>query len=166
MTFAKIANGTDVFVDANVFVYTFAPEPQLGPPSAQLLERIEHQELRGFTSTHVLSNVAHRLMALEACAVFGWPFAGIAQRLKRHPAEIQQLSRYQPAVDAILAMGVQAVPIVPRHVQAGGAISRRYGIMTNDALIVALMTELNLQQLASNDSDFDRVPTMARFTPH
>jgi len=66
MTFADIANSTDVFVDANIFVYAFAPDPQLGPPSEQLLERIEHRERQGFTSTHVLSDVAHRLMSLEA----------------------------------------------------------------------------------------------------
>jgi hypothetical protein len=35
MTFASIANGTAVFVDANIFVYSFGPDPQLGVPRAK-----------------------------------------------------------------------------------------------------------------------------------
>jgi predicted nucleic acid-binding protein len=91
MTFADVPGGTSVFVDANTFVYACGPDPQFGPPSLQLLERIERKDLQGFTSTHVLSDVAHRLMSLEACAVLGWPYAGIAQRLKRHHTQPMKL---------------------------------------------------------------------------
>jgi predicted nucleic acid-binding protein len=44
MTFADIPSGTSVFVDANTFVYACGPDPQFGPPSLQLLERIERNE--------------------------------------------------------------------------------------------------------------------------
>lgn len=165
MSFTDIPNGTEVFVDANVFVYSFAPDPQFGPSCERLLERIEHNELRGFTSSHILSDVAHRLMSLEACAVFGWPFAGVAYRLKRHPAEIQQLGRYRLAISAMIAIGVQIVPTSAHHVLSAAALSKRHGLLSNDALVVALMGELGLSQIASHDADFDRVPGITRFAP-
>src|SRR5690349_8298740 len=112
MTFADIPSGTSLFIDANIFVYACAPDPQFGPPSLHLLERIEQNDLKGFTSAHVLSDVAHRLMSLEACAVFGWPYKGIAQRLQKHPTQVQQLSRYCQAIDDIIGMGIQFIPIV------------------------------------------------------
>ena len=59
MNFADIPSGASVFVDANVFVYDFAPDPQYGPPCRELMERIE------------LGDVAHRLMTLEACQTLG-----------------------------------------------------------------------------------------------
>jgi hypothetical protein len=86
MKFADLASGSSVFLDANVFIYAFAPDPQFGRSCTELLERIENHDLVGFTSPHVLSDVAHRLMSLEACVAFGWPYAGIAQRLNRHPS--------------------------------------------------------------------------------
>jgi len=49
MTFADLVAGDAVFVDANTFLYSFAPDPSLGPPCSQLLQRIENQELEGFT---------------------------------------------------------------------------------------------------------------------
>ena len=163
MKFADLASGSSVFLDANVFVYAFAPDPQFGRPCAELLERIEHHDLIGFTSSHVLSDVAHRLMSLEACAAFGWPYAGIAQRLNRHPSDVQKLVRFRQAIDAIIAIGIQALPTAARHIVAAAAISQQHGLLSNDALVASMMTEHTLTQLASYDTDFDRVPGITRF---
>jgi predicted nucleic acid-binding protein len=40
-----------------------------------------------------------------------------------------------------------------------------HGLLTNDAIIVALMAGHGLANLASNDADFDRVPGITRFAP-
>lgn len=72
MTFLDLVAGDAVFVDANTFVYHAAPDPLLGPPCGDLLRRIEKQEILGFTSSAILSEVAHRLMTIEAKAVQGW----------------------------------------------------------------------------------------------
>ncbi|MCI0335214.1 MAG: hypothetical protein L0228_18550 [Planctomycetes bacterium] len=90
MTFGDIPHGAAVFIDANTFVYAFSQHAQYGPVCRDLLERIDRTEISGLTTMHVLSETAHRLMTLEACAVFGWPIAGIAQRLRRHPLDVQQ----------------------------------------------------------------------------
>ena len=82
MIFADLLAGDSVFLDANILTYPFQPHPVWGPPCALLLKRIENQELLGFTSTHVLSEMAHRLMTVEASNAFGWPFAGIGNRLR------------------------------------------------------------------------------------
>ena len=165
MTFANIAVGSTVFVDANVFVYALAPDPQLGPACRQLLERIEQGEVRGVTATSILSDVTHRLMTLEACQTFGWPFPGIAQRLKRHRAEIQKLTRFRLAAESMLAIGLQIVTVAARHLTAMTALTQQHSLLCNDALIVALMQEQGLTQLASHDADFDIVPGIVRYRP-
>lgn len=165
MTFDDQSRGAAVFVDANPFVYAFAPDPQLGLPCEQLLERIERQELRGFTSSHVLSDVAHRLMSLEACSVFGWPYNGIASRMKRHPSELSQLVRFRQAIDAILQIGVHVLSVKAGHVTEAAKLSQRHGILSNDALVVALMEANGLTLIASHDADFDRVPGIVRHSP-
>ncbi len=45
------------------------------------------------------------------------------------------------------------------------AISQRYELLCGDALIVAIMEHHGLTHLASNDSDFDRVPWLKRYSP-
>ena len=66
MTFDGIVPGTSVFVDANCLVYEATADPTYGPACKRLLERIENQELTGFTSAHVIAEMAHRLMTIYA----------------------------------------------------------------------------------------------------
>jgi predicted nucleic acid-binding protein len=39
------------------------------------------------------------------------------------------------------------------------------GLLSGDALVVAVMQSQNLIHLASNDADFDRVPGIKRYAP-
>ena len=91
MTFARIARGSSVFIDAKTRVYYAVADPRYGAACKQLLERIARQEVDGFTSAHALADIAHRVMTLEAIDRFGWLAKGIAHRLRQNPAEVQKL---------------------------------------------------------------------------
>lgn len=43
--------------------------------------------------------------------------------------------------------------------------SQQYGLLSGDAMIVAIMQDYGLTNLASHDDDFDRVPWLARYAP-
>jgi predicted nucleic acid-binding protein len=165
MILADAPRGAAVFIDANVFIYAFAPDPDLGAACVQFLERIENQEIQGITTAAVFSDIAHRFMTLEACAVLGWPYKGIASRLREHPDEIRRLSRYRKAMEDILAIGVRVLPVRDEHVLSAAEISQQHGLLSNDALIVAAMRENHLTQIASHDADFDLVPGLLRYAP-
>lgn len=165
MRFADIPAGAAVFVDSNTIIYHFISHPSYGPSCTTLLERIERKEIEGWTSPHVLAEVAHRLMTIEACLVFGWSYQGIATRLRRHPMEVQQLVRSQQAMAQIVTLGFREMSIENRHVVEAGAVSCQHGLLTNDALLVALMRDHGLVNLASKDADFDRIPAITRFAP-
>jgi predicted nucleic acid-binding protein len=165
MTFDQIPASAFVFIDANILIYYFAPDPALGPTCQQLVGRITRQEFHAYTSTHVLLDVAHRLMTLEAIARFGWPQTGIARRLRQHPAEVQQLQRYRQAFDEVPRLGIEILSIAPHLLGAAGAISQQTGLLTEDALIVALMQDQAIAGIASHDPDFDRVPGLTRYLP-
>jgi predicted nucleic acid-binding protein len=165
MIFSELAAGDSVFLDANTLTYHFQPHPVLGLPCTDLLERIERQELLGFTSTHVLSETAHRLMTLEACGSFGWPFAGIAQRLRQHPAQVKTLVRFRQAIEQIPRYRVQLMPIPIPLIEKATEVSQQTGMLHNDALVVAVMQANGLTKLASHDADFDRLPGLTRYAP-
>lgn len=165
MTFGDILAGESIFIDANTFVYAFAPEPTLGPPCFQLLERIRRNDIKGFASAHVFSDVAHRLMSLEACATFSWPYTGIANRMKRHPADVAILHKFRQALDEIVAIGIQLIPVTAQDVLLAGDLSRQLGMLSGDGLILAMMQTQGFTRLASHDADFDRVPGVSRYAP-
>jgi predicted nucleic acid-binding protein len=165
MTFADIPARVSVFLDANTFVYHFVREPRRGPACTLLLERLERREIEGWISSHILAEVSHRLMTIEACSLFDWPYQGIAARLRRHPQQIQQLAGFRHALVQIERLALPVATVTDRHVMNAANVSQQYGLLTNDALVIALMQDRGLTNLASNDTDFDRVPGIARFAP-
>jgi predicted nucleic acid-binding protein len=165
MTFDAIPAGLVIFVDANTLLYYFTAHVQYGPACQKLLDRIENKEITGFTSAPVLAKVVHRLMTIEACQRFGWPAKGIARRLRYHSAEVQQLSRSRQAVDEITLIGLDVLPVDKSQVSLVPDVSRQYGLLCGDALVVAIMQTYGLVHLASRDTDFDRVPGLTRYDP-
>ena len=164
MTFDDLLAGASLFIDANPLVYYFASDPLLGPACARLIARIQNQELQACTSTHVLSEAAHKLMAVEAAIQFGWKSKAV-QHLKQQPDKVQQLTRFRQAIQQVPQLGIQVLTIAPSLLDAGALVSQQTGLLTNDALIVALMRANALSNLASNDPDFDRVPGITRYAP-
>ena len=123
MIFTHIPHGASVFVDANTLVYHFQPHPIIGPLCTAFVRRIELGEIAGMTSTHVLSEVAHRLMSMEAMTRFGWPYAGIAQRLRQHPTEVRLLSVFRHAIETIPRLGIQVLTVPGAMIAAAAAVS-------------------------------------------
>lgn len=111
MTFDQLAPGSAIFLDANTLVYHFSAHPKHGAACTRLIKRIENQDCHGYTSTHVLGDVVHRLMTIEAIARFTWPAAGIAARLRKHHAEIPKLASYQQVPSKISQLGIRILPL-------------------------------------------------------
>jgi predicted nucleic acid-binding protein len=104
-------------------------------------------------------------MTIEACQRFAWPARGIARRLRRHPAEVQQLSRARQAVDELTLIDLDILPVSRGHVSLAPDFSRQYGLLCGDALVVAVLRGHGLAHLTSRDADFDRVPGITRYAP-
>ena len=165
MSFDDLVSPADVFLDANTFIYHFTSHPKWGAACTRLLERIEFQELRGFISTHVLADIVHRLMTTEAMDLLGWPGTRLAARLRKHHAEIPKLSVYPKALIKIAQIGIQVLPVLEQHVIQASQLSQAHELLTGDALVVAVMRANGLTNLASLDTDFDRVQGITRYAP-
>jgi predicted nucleic acid-binding protein len=165
MTFADVPANDSIFLDANTLVYHFTSHQVFGPPANQLLARIENQELSGYTSTHVLSEAAHRLMMIEAASLPGWKQAKVKLRLMQQPSALQTLNQFRKAVESVLQSRIQTLTIAPFLVFSAAGISQQCGLLSSDALLIAIMQAHNLTNLASGDTDFDRVPGITRYGP-
>ena len=165
MILSDLASGDSAFLDANIFVYYFQPHATLASSCDELFDRIGRVEINGYTSTHVLSEMAHRLMMFEAATAYGWGPNKIKARLKQAPSSLGKLVRFRQALELVLRSRIQIIAITPDLVLSAAIISQQTGLLSNDALIVAAMQANGLNKLAGNDADFDRVPGLTRYGP-
>jgi predicted nucleic acid-binding protein len=165
MILADLPLGDSVLIDANTWVYHFAPHPKFGVTCTDLIRKIELQTITGFTSTHIVTEMAHRLMLMEASDLEGWPLAGTLKRLQKDSRVVQKLIKFRTAIEELLKTGVKVLTVRDDHILAAATISQQTGLLSNDALIVALMQANGITKLASHDTDFDRVPGITRYGP-
>jgi predicted nucleic acid-binding protein len=164
VTFADLSMGETLFLDANPLIYYFAADAVFGMSCNQLLARIANREILAVTSTHVLSEVAHHLMTIEAANTFGWT-SKVVNRLKQQPAEIAKLTNFRRSIETIAQLPIQVLTIHPDWIAGAAGLSQPYGLLSNDALIATIMQAHGLSNLASADKDFDRVPGITRYSP-
>lgn len=165
MTFADLAAGDSVFLDANPLIYHCTVDPVFGSASTDLLDRVGRGEITAFTLTHVLLEVSHRLMALEAARLLGKPQGSMAKFLKTHLDDVRRLNAFRQAIEDLCLGKVQILTISPAMVPTIAAVSQQVGLLTNDAAVVATMQSSGLTKIASNDPDFDRVAGFTRYAP-
>ena len=165
MTLDQVPSGARLLVDANVLVYHFQPHPVFGPMCNRFMQRIERQDIEAITFTNLLGEVAHRLMLIEAGNLPGWTVGKTLNRLKQQPSVIQQLSLFQIAVDAVLQSRLNVLSVPGSLVSSAAAICRQHNLLTNDALIIAMMQHQGVTLVASGDADLDIVRGITRFAP-
>jgi predicted nucleic acid-binding protein len=165
LTFDNLPPGAAVFLDANCLVCAFGGQSPHTPACRQLLDQIENGDFQGVASSQVLGEMAHRLMPLEAASSLGRSLTGMANWLKRHPAEVQRLSRFRQAIDEVGLIGIRLLPVEGGDVSLAADITIQHGLLSNDVLVVVLMRRYGLTHLVSLDTDLDRVPGITRYAP-
>ena len=161
---ASVPSGRHLFIDANIFIYHFTQSPLTAACTA-FLQRVEAGEILGSTSVVTLTEVAHRLMLLEAIRTFGLAPRTAVKYLKEHPPLVTQLTQYRIATAAIAAFNVTVVPVTPEHLPIAQQHCAQHGLLTNDALMIAVMHTLGLADVASNDPDLMRIPGLTIWQP-
>jgi predicted nucleic acid-binding protein len=107
----------------------------------------------------------HRLMLAEAIQRGYITPSNALRKLKENPTIIKKLGRYQETPKHLLEMKITILSATPEIVLRSKAIRKRYGLLTNDSLIITTMKMNRQKLLASNDGDFDNIPGIQRFKP-
>ncbi len=162
MKFEDLDEGAAAFIDANVFIYHFVKS---SPQCSSFLARCESRELRGATSVLVLAEVSHRLMMIEAVEKGLVSPGNIARKVGARSELVRQLSNYEIGVQAVFTMNVEIAPVTERTLLQGLRLQRRYGLLTNDSLIVATMLQSGIRLLATADRRFESVSEIETVTP-
>ena len=162
MNLPDILNGAAVFVDANIFVYAVE---RRSPQCRQLLDRIDGEAVRAFSSAVALAEVCHRRMVNEAKEAGLISGANPARLLGKKPGGIQGLSIYAQNVRDLLDSPIVFEPIRPEDFYVALELQRQHGLLTNDSLNLAVARRLGLQELATADTNFDGVQGIIVYKP-
>ena len=151
----------DVFIDANIFIYGLSGKSM---ECKQFLVRCAAEEVYGFSLYEVVNDATHYLMTGEAYRK-GLIARASAELLKKKFRVIPTLVDYWEETKRILNLNLGLVAnerdiVLSAHPERQAACLR-----TNDSMIVSCMRTYGIINLASNDSEFDRVVGIVVYKP-
>jgi len=162
MNLNEIKKSEAVLLDANVLVYGVLHKSE---QCTKLLRRCAERDIIGIVGLQQLAEVMHRLMMVEA-RDNGWTTGGNpAKSLSERPDRIRLMNRYSDIVKGLLASGFRFESLMAEDFSAALRVQREYGLLTNDALFIAIADRLRIQAIASADKIFNQVQGVILYLP-
>ncbi len=159
---SSIRAGAWVVIDTNVLIYA---NQRRSFECIGFLERCASGELQGVVPAPMAAELVHALMLIEA-RENSWIERGHPARfLAERPDLVRRLSRYEIQMREFFGMGLRIEPVVAGDFLEALRIQNEAGLLTNDALLLAIARRLNCEAVASADRAIARAPGFNVFAP-
>lgn len=162
MNLLQIQSEQQVIIDANIFIYA---NQSASNQCVKLLERCSNNEIYGILPVHILAEVMHVLMLAEARDLGLVKGANPAKQLSENPRKIRSLNRYESLVRDLLAIGLQLESLQREDFLTAMNLQREHGLLTNDALFLAVALRLRITSVISADSAFKNIQGIIQYSP-
>ncbi len=162
MNLLIIPSEQPVIIDANIFIYA---NQRASTQCVKLLERCANNEVYGILPAHILAEVMHVLMLAEAKDKGLLKGPNPVKQLSKNPQRVKSLNRYESLIRDLLAIGLQLEPLQREDFITALTLQRQYGLLTNDALFLAIATRLRVTSIVSADSVFKNVQGIFHYSP-
>lgn len=166
MNLSSIPSGTQIFIDANIFLYEVFDDPDFGEVSYKFIKMVEGGSIKGFTSTLVLDEVLFKMLTMEASNKLGIPLKKAIDSLREDPEKFAALDMPWKNIEKIQNMpNLTILGISPVIFKDAVEISKANKLLPHDATHVAAAKTMDLRDIATSDRDFKRVDFLKVWTP-
>lgn len=162
MNLLQIPQQQPIIIDTNIFVYAAQRNSQ---QCIKLLEKCASDDIFGILPTHILAELTHVLMLAEARDLGLIKGTNPAKQLSENPNKVKALNRYETLVRDLLSIGLKLESLQREDFITAMSLQRQYGLLTNDALFLAVAVRLRVTAVVSADSVFKNIQGIFLYSP-
>jgi len=159
---SSIRGGAWVAIDTNILVYA---NQRRSFECIGFLERCGSGEIQGVVPVPMVAELVHALMLIEARENNWIERANPARSLGERPDLVRRLSRYEIQMREFFGIGLRIEPVGAGDILEALRIQKEAGLLTNDALLLAVARRLNCEAVASSDRAIGQAPGFNVFAP-
>ena len=130
------------------------------------LEQVDKGEYKAVTSFMVCNEIVHRIMIAEVVEKYGIKPRSVVSYLKNNWKIVTELNKAQIAIDIIKQIdNLRIVELNKAIFDQAFDYSKKYGLLSNDAIHAATMNFNQINNMATNDHDFERIEWIKIWKP-
>lgn len=163
MNLDDVPAGSLCVVDTNVLLYA---EQGVSAQAKRFIHRCGSGDLRAVLPQTVWQELAHKLMLAEALSRGLVSGGNPAAKLAAKPAAVRSLTLYRAKLRSLidLGFGFEACQLTDLTERAF-SLQEKYGLLTNDAVVLAVASRLKADVLVSRDGGYRGVEEIALCVP-
>ena len=155
MNLDDIQNGSLCVVDTKVLLYA---EQGLSQQAQRLIRRCSTGDLIGVLPQTVWQELTHKLMLAEALMMERVSGPNAGRKLSRQPDTVKRLGLYKDKILALVNMGLGFEACMKEDLLVNAFhYQEKYGLLTNDSVIVAIAVRLKADVLVTADAAVQKV---------
>ncbi len=156
----ELPEASKIFVDSNILTYHLLKDPIHGLTCKQFIERIENGDVAGFVSPVVISETIYNFIKAHIVRKYGLKPKDTVPLMKAKPEVIAEadIGRVSELFEIFNILPISDVAEVYEAI-------KRYALLPNDAFHVVVMKNYGIENIATNDRDFERVDWIKVWIP-
>jgi len=163
MNLDDIASGSLCVIDTNVLLYA---EHGASPQAQRLLRRCGTGEIIGILPQPVWQELTHKLMLAEALMLEKISGTNQARKLGKQLDVVKGLRIYRDKIQALAALGLGFEPCQKDDfMKYAFRYQEKYGLLTNDSVILAMAVRLKAECLVTADEAFRKITEVSIAMP-
>ena len=162
----EIDTGTTIFIDANIFLYEILDHWKYAESCNSFLEHVNMGKYHAVMSVLVCNEVFHRVMIAEVVERYEIEPKSAVNYLKKNWEVVRELNKAYDAMLNIDAIENLEIVEIDREVyDIALEYSKKYGLLSNDAVHLATIKKHGITNIATNDRDFERIEWLSVWKP-
>jgi len=149
-----LPSGEKVFIDSNILTYHLLNDPIYGKRCKEFIDRIENRDLDGFISPIIVSETLFNFIKATIVKNYGIRPNEITIFLKTKIKVIRDIN-IDKASELFEIFNI--ISISKSEIKECYKAIKDYALLTNDAFHVSAMKKNMIENIATNDKDFERV---------
>lgn len=159
----SIKENSVVFIDTNIFLYLV---DGISVECRDFIKLVRTGYYRGITSVEVLHELVHKLMIDELYKSIGEKVTkSKSKKIIKDPRAIKGLTKYREIMNDVIGLGIPAFSSSNTDFKRALKYQSDYGMLSTDAMNLALMKEFEIENIATNDKDFEKVSWLNVYGP-
>jgi predicted nucleic acid-binding protein len=163
MNLSEIAKNSFVIIDTNILNYAIE---EVSYECTELLKCCAKSDIFGIIPSNILAEFIHVRMITEARELGLINGSNPARKLSENPAIVCQLKRYPTEIKNLLGIGLKIEPILVSDYLVSLQIQQKFGLLTNDSLIVSIAERLRINKIATADKAFNFLTEFEIYAPN
>lgn len=164
MKINETKKGESVFIDTNIFVYFLTKQRVYYTDCLKFFNRIEQGELAGFVNQFVLAEVLFSITNHQIIVKNNLKANEVVRFVKNNPGCIRDVDVSE--VIAIFESGnFNFTELSTKYILSNYKRYHNYSLHSNDIFHLLSMKLKDIENIATNDSDFEQVPLLKVWKP-